>query len=209
MIIGRKDIGIDKIFSLAKEGSDIALDQGLRKSVEKCRKFLEGEIRKSSAPIYGVNTGFGALCDTKIPADAISELQENLVISHACGMGEEVPEEICRLMLLLKIINLSLGNSGIRMQTLDRLMEMYNAGAIPVIYEQGSLGASGDLAPLAHLSLPLLGRGEVRFKGRISGAEAVMKKLGMNALKLEAKEGLALLNGTQFMSAYAVYILGI
>lgn len=207
-VIQRENINLDQLWELVNSNEKIELHADLKKAVIACRSYLEGAIDRSERPIYGVNTGFGSLCDTEISREEISQLQVNLVISHACGVGEVIPEELSRIMLLLKIINLSLGHSGIRMETLDRLIHFYNEGMIPVVYEQGSLGASGDLAPLAHLSLPLLNRGEVWYKGERKEAKGLMSSLGIEPIDLGAKEGLALLNGTQFMSAYAFYILG-
>jgi histidine ammonia-lyase len=161
----------------------------------------------SSEPVYGINTGFGSLCDVKINNADLEQLQKNLVMSHACGTGEEVPHSIVKIMLLLKVQSLSYGHSGVQLLTVQRLIDFYNNDIFPVIYTKGSLGASGDLSPLAHLCLPLIGMGEVDYKGnRISGAE-LLKKLSWEEIHLQSKEGLALLNGTQFMSAYAVYCL--
>ena len=172
-----------------------------------CREYLDDKVKRSDNPIYGINTGFGSLCDTVIGKESLEQLQWNLVTSHACGMGDEVPHEIVKLMILLKIQGISQGHSGVQLVTVQRLIDFYNEGVYPVIYEQGSLGASGDLAPLAHLSLPLLGEGEVDFKGeRISGKE-LNKKMEWEAIRLQSKEGLALLNGTQFMSAYSTNLL--
>jgi histidine ammonia-lyase len=158
-------------------------------------------------PIYGINTGFGSLCNVKISNENLSKLQENLVKSHACGTGEEVPLTIVKLMLLLKIQSLSYGYSGVQLETVERLIAFYNNDILPVVYNQGSLGASGDLAPLAHLALPLLGEGEVYYEGKKQNASIVLKELGWEPIVLQSKEGLALLNGTQFMSAYGAHIL--
>ena len=158
-------------------------------------------------PIYGINTGFGSLCNVKISNENLSQLQENLVKSHACGTGEEVPLAIVKLMLLLKIQSLSYGYSGVQLETVERLIAFYNNDILPVVFTQGSLGASGDLAPLAHLALPLLGEGEVYFEGKKQKASIVLNKFGWEPIVLQSKEGLALLNGTQFMSAYGVHIL--
>lgn len=170
------------------------------------RAYLEN-LLKSGDTYYGINTGFGSLCNVRVEERALEQLQENLVCSHACGMGSEVPESIVRLMLLLKVQALSKGYSGIRLVVVRRLLDFYNLGILPVVYEQGSLGASGDLAPLAHLSLPIFGKGRVRYKGRLRNAGEVLIENQMQPLPLAAKEGLALLNGTQFMSSYAVYSL--
>lgn len=170
------------------------------------RSYLDA-ILKSGNTYYGINTGFGSLCNVRINDDALSQLQENLVCSHACGMGDEVPQEIVRWMLLLKIHALSKGYSGVRKDIVTQLIAYYNAGITPVVYELGSLGASGDLAPLAHLSLPLLGKGDVYYKGNKVPAAKALADAGLQPMSLAAKEGLALLNGTQFMSSYAVWCL--
>lgn len=170
------------------------------------RQYLD-DILKGSNTYYGINTGFGSLCNVKVEPHELEQLQENLVCSHACGMGDEVPAEVVRLMLLLKIHGLSQGYSGVRPQIVQRLVDFYNHGVLPVVYEQGSLGASGDLAPLAHLSLPLFGKGWVNYKAEKREAASVLKELGMESMPLAAKEGLALLNGTQFMSSYATWAL--
>ena len=182
--------------SLSKEATDAVLA---------CRAYLDQKMQDSDKLIYGINTGFGSLCDTAISSNDLEALQRNLVLSHACGTGEEVPSEIVKRMLFLKVLGLSKGNSGVQLATVERLLFFYNEGIYPVVYQQGSLGASGDLAPLAHLCLPLLGEGEVDYQGkRYSGAE-INDKFGLNPIVLQSKEGLALLNGTQFMSAYASY----
>ncbi|NRS89793.1 histidine ammonia-lyase [Flavobacterium sp. 7E] len=185
----------------------LALSEEAKVNIQKCRDYLDKKMASHSAPIYGINTGFGSLCNVKISNENLSKLQENLVKSHACGTGEEVPLTIVKLMLLLKIQSLSYGHSGIQMQTVDRLIEFYNNDILPVIYTQGSLGASGDLAPLAHLSLPLLGEGEVYFEGKKVHSKVIMERFGWEPIILKSKEGLALLNGTQFMSAYGAHIL--
>ncbi len=205
--IRKEEVRIETLRQILESGSEISLHQEMIDAVVKCRSYLENAIETSEKPIYGVNTGFGSLCDTSISKEAISELQVNLVISHACGTGDIVSEEISKIMLLLKIYNLAKGYSGIRLETLERLIFMFNNNIIPVIYEQGSLGASGDLAPLAHLSLPLINRGEVWFKGERKSSAEVLKSFDLKPLELGAKEGLALLNGTQFMSAYTTHIL--
>lgn len=169
-------------------------------------QFLQSKVSSGNV-YYGINTGFGSLCDVQIADEALSTLQENLVCSHACGMGDRVPEEIVRIMLLLKLQNIAKGHSGIQRQTIERLIWFFNEGITPVVYELGSLGASGDLAPLAHLALPLLGKGELYYKGNIVPTHIVYQELNMQALRLGAKEGLGLLNGTQFMSAYACWAL--
>lgn len=170
------------------------------------RNYLD-DILKQGNTYYGINTGFGSLCNVRIADDELSQLQENLVCSHACGMGDEVPEDIVRWMLLLKAHGLGRGYSGVRKEIVQRLVDFYNLGISPVVYELGSLGASGDLAPLAHLSLPIFGKGKVRYKGVVREAAEVLKETGLEPIPLAAKEGLALLNGTQFMSSHAVWCL--
>lgn len=170
------------------------------------RNYLD-DILKQGNTYYGINTGFGSLCNVRIANDELSQLQENLVCSHACGMGDEVPEDIVRWMLLLKAHGLGRGYSGVRKEIVQRLVDFYNLGISPVVYELGSLGASGDLAPLAHLSLPIFGKGKVRYKGVVREAAEVLKETGLEPIPLAAKEGLALLNGTQFMSSHAVWCL--
>lgn len=172
-----------------------------------CRSYLDEKLATDLNPIYGINTGFGSLCDIKISDSNLSQLQENLVKSHACGCGEIIPNEVGKIMLLLKIKSLSLGYSGVHLDTVNRLVDFYNNDILPVIYEQGSLGASGDLAPLAHLALPLLGLGEVNIEGKIVSSLSVLERFNWQPIKLKSKEGLALLNGTQFMCAYGVYNL--
>ena len=185
-------------------GKPVALSEELRRRIVRCREYLDRKIKDSDQPVYGITTGFGSLCDISVGGDELSQLQRNLVMSHSCGTGEQVPSEIVRLMLLLKIRSLSYGYSGVRMETVERLIDFYNNGILPVVYRQGSLGASGDLAPLAHLSLPLLGLGEVEHDGRRRPSAEVLEEFGWKPLELQSKEGLALLNGTQFMSAYGV-----
>ena len=201
------DLSLDQLQKALVLGATLQLTETAAEKVKICRDFLERKLKETDQLYYGINTGFGSLCNIRISPDELEQLQENLVRSHACGTGELVPWELSRIMLLLKIYGLALGYSGIAPETLERLIQHYNHGLYPVIYQQGSLGASGDLAPLAHLSLPLIGAGEVYYQGKISPAADVLKQLGWQPLKLKAKEGLALINGTQFMSAYGCYIL--
>lgn len=182
--------------------SDIAI-----KNITKCRDYLDKKVKNNTTPIYGVTTGFGSLCNTNVSEQDLGKLQENLMMSHACGIGEEVPQDIVRLMLLLKIQSLSYGHSGVQVETVQRLIDFFNNKVYPVVYQQGSLGASGDLAPLAHLCLPIIGLGEVYYKGKRYTGKEINEKLKLEPIKLKSKEGLALLNGTQFMSAYGTYLL--
>ncbi len=199
---------IAEIRDLIESNETLELSEQLIDNIKKGRAFLESFIERAHRPIYGVNTGFGSLCDTEIATEDLGTLQENLVKSHACGVGAIVDPEIVKYMLVLKVLGLSKGNSGVKLQTVEGLLDLYNSGVIPVAYEQGSLGASGDLAPLAHLALPLLGLGEVHYNGEIVPAREALAVEGLSIIELGAKEGLALLNGTQFMSGYSTYILG-
>lgn len=197
----------EKIHQIISEGKKLALSEEATANIVKCRQYLDDRMEHQSDPIYGINTGFGSLYNIKIDSSDLSQLQVNLVKSHACGTGDLVPAEIVRIMLLLKIQSLAYGYSGVQLITVERLIAFFNEDILPVIYTQGSLGASGDLAPLAHLSLPLIGEGEVLFEGsRIQAAE-LMARFNWEPITLQSKEGLALLNGTQFMSAYGVYII--
>ncbi|MCG9972469.1 histidine ammonia-lyase [Christiangramia crocea] len=200
-------LDIEVIHDLIKTGKKLALSDEARLNIEKSRKYLDKKIKESDTPVYGINTGFGALCNVKITSEKLTELQENLVRSHACGTGDAVSKPVVKLMLLLKIQSLSYGNSGVALQTVERLIDFYNDDILPVVYEQGSLGASGDLAPLAHLALPLIGDGEVYFEDRLISGKELLEIKGWEPVKLQSKEGLALLNGTQFMSAHGVYAL--
>lgn len=198
---------LETLQEIISEHKSLALSDEAKLNIQKCREYLDKKMDKSDEPIYGINTGFGSLCNVKISKENLSQLQENLVKSHACGTGDEVPQEIVKIMLLLKIQSLSYGHSGVQVQTVERLVDFYNNDILPVIYTQGSLGASGDLAPLAHLSLPLLGEGEVNYDGFRQPARKVLEKMNWQPIVLQSKEGLALLNGTQFMSAYGSYVL--
>lgn len=200
-------IDLATIKSIIADNARIALSEECEKRIDKSRKYLDKKLATSETPVYGINTGFGALHNVKIKPKDYSNLQTNLLRSHACGAGSEVPKEIVKLMLLLKAQSLSYGNSGVSVFTVERLIDFFNNDITPIVYEQGSLGASGDLAPLAHLCLPLIGEGEVYHKGKKKSAEVLHMELGWDPLELQAKEGLALLNGTQFMSAYGVWIL--
>jgi len=205
--ISPENITIEKICEILKKNIKLSLSKESIELITHCRNYLDRKLENNSSPIYGITTGFGSLHNKTISPDQLNKLQENLVMSHACGTGAEVREEIVRIMLLLKVHGLSLGKSGVQVATVQRLIDFFNEGITPVVYEQGSLGASGDLAPLAHLVLPLLGMGEVMYKGKKYEAGIIMKKFGWSPLELMSKEGLALLNGTQFMSAYGVYII--
>ena len=205
--ISNRHLTIEKVNEIVSKGLKLELSKESEAAIVKCRKFLDSKMEDIGRPVYGVTTGFGSLCNITIPAEDLSQLQHNLVMSHACGTGETVRPEIVKLMLLLKVQSLSYGYSGVQLVTVQRLMDMFNNDILPVVYQQGSLGASGDLAPLAHLCLPLIGMGEVYYKGSVRPSAEVWAELGWEPIKLQSKEGLALLNGTQFMSANAVWSL--
>ena len=199
---------LDKIQEIIDKKMTLALSEEAKRRIEKCRNYLNQKMENQKVPIYGVTTGFGSLCNISISKEQLSQLQKNLVMSHACGVGDEVPAEVVRLMLLLKAQNFCFGYSGAQLQTVQRLIDCYNEDVLPVVYQQGSLGASGDLCPLANLMLPaILGMGDVYWKGRRCDVQEVYSAKGWQPIELQSKEGLALLNGTQFMSSYAVWSL--
>lgn len=198
-------LSLETLASIAFQPTQLSLSNEVTTKIQTCRTYLDEKLKKSSAPIYGINTGFGSLYNKNISADQLEKLQENLVKSHACGTGNEVPPEIVRLMLFLKVQSLSYGNSGVQVSTVQRLVDFFNNDVFPVVYEMGSLGASGDLAPLAHLCLPLLNEGEVTVKSERKSAATMNKQFNWQPLHLQSKEGLGLLNGTQFMLAYGLW----
>ena len=198
---------IDRVGRILNENMKIALSDDAKKRIIACREYLDNKMETQKEPIYGITTGFGSLCNISIGKEDLSQLQKNLVMSHSCGTGERVPAEIVKLMLLLKIQSLSYGNSGVQLVTVERLVDFFNNDILPVVFQQGSLGASGDLAPLANMSLPLLGLGEVEYKGETRPSAEVLAEMGWEPVTLMSKEGLALLNGTQFMSAHGVWAL--
>ena len=205
--ISAETLTFERVNEIITKGYKLALSEDAKARIQKCRDYLDKKMETQTTPIYGITTGFGSLCNHSISKEDLSTLQKNLVMSHACGTGEFVPKEIIRIMILLKVQSLSYGNSGVQVVTVQRLIDFFNNDVLPVVYNQGSLGASGDLAPLANLMLPLLGLGEVHYKGEIVPAEVVMKEFGWEPITLQSKEGLALLNGTQFMSSYGTYVL--
>ncbi|MCR5017548.1 MAG: histidine ammonia-lyase [Bacteroidales bacterium] len=205
--ISKEHLSLDRLKEIIDNGEKLELSQESIEAIIKCRKYLDEKTKDLDHPVYGITTGFGSLYNVTIPKEDLSQLQHNLVMSHACGSGETVNPQIVKLMLLLKVQNLSYGHSGVQLITVQRLMDMFNNDILPVVYQQGSLGASGDLAPLAHLSLPLIGLGEVLYKGKVRPSAEVWAEMGWEPIQLQSKEGLALLNGTQFMSAHAVWSL--
>ena len=205
--LDRKKLHFQQVKNLLDFDQLVSITFDAHERILQCREYLDNKLDNNDELFYGINTGFGYLQNVQIDKDSIEKLQHNLIVSHACGLGDEVPQDIVKLMLMLKIKSLSYGHSGVQIETVKRLMEMYNKGVYPVIYTQGSLGASGDLAPLSHLSLPLIGLGEVYFNGEKRQSADVLKEMGWQPLHLQSKEGLALINGTQFMTAYGMYIL--
>lgn len=185
----------------------VELSEESKSRIQKCRDYLDRKVENVNEPVYGVTTGFGSLCNKTISRSELSQLQANLVMSHACSTGTPIEDDVVRLMLLLKAHALSLGNSGVQVVTVERILAMYNHGVLPLVFDRGSLGASGDLAPLANLFLPLIGEGEVKYNGKLLPTQDVMKEFGWEPITLQSKEGLALLNGTQFMCAHGVLAL--
>lgn len=203
--ISAEHLSIARVREILEKPLRLALSDDARSRIVRCREYLDRKMENPECPVYGITTGFGSLCNISVGRDDLAALQKNLVMSHACGTGERVPSEIVRLILLLKIQSLAYGHSGVQLATVERLIDLFNNDILPVIYQQGSLGASGDLAPLAHMSLPLLGLGQVEQKGRVRDSAEVLAEMGWRPVELQSKEGLALLNGTQFMSAYGVW----
>ncbi|WP_316797077.1 histidine ammonia-lyase [Pedobacter agri] len=205
--ISEKPLSLNVLKEIIASQQLIALSDDAIIRIEKCRNYLDDKLQQHKDPIYGINTGFGYLQNVKVEEENLTKLQHNLLLSHACGTGDEVPAAIVKLMLLLKIQSLSFGYSAIALSTVQRLVDFYNHDILPIVYTQGSLGASGDLAPLAHLALPLIGVGEVFYKGNKLKTTELYAQLNWKPLSLKPKEGLALINGTQFMSAYGIHIL--
>lgn len=205
--ISAEHLSIEQIGEIVYGGYKIELSDDAQRHISECRKYLDKKIEESTVPIYGVTTGFGSLCNVSIGSDYLAQLQINLMMSHACGTGDRVPNDIVKIMLLLKIQSLSYGFSGCQLATVNRLIDFFNNDVYPIVYMQGSLGASGDLVPLAHLSLPLVGLGEVEYKGKVLTSVELLKKFKWQPIQLASKEGLALLNGTQNMGAFAVWSL--
>lgn len=205
--ISAEHLTIERIGEVVYNGYKLELSDDARNRIIRCREYLDEKIAKTTRPVYGVTTGFGSLCNVSVNPDQLAQLQINLMMSHACGVGDRVPNDIVKMMILLKVQSLSYGYSGCKLDTVQRLVDFFNNDIYPVVFMQGSLGASGDLVPLAHMSLPLVGLGEVEYQGKvISGAE-MLKIFGWEPIHLVSKEGLALLNGTQNMSAFAVWSL--
>lgn len=205
--ISAEHLTIERIGEIVYNGYKLELSDDAKNRIIRCREYLDKKIAETTKPVYGVTTGFGSLCNVSVDADKLAQLQINLMMSHACGVGDRVPNDIVKMMMLLKIQSLSYGYSGSKLDTVQRLVDFFNNDVYPIVYMQGSLGASGDLVPLAHMSLPLVGLGEVEYKGKVMSGAEVLKIHGWEPIQLASKEGLALLNGTQNMSAFAVWSL--
>ncbi|ERT58076.1 histidine ammonia-lyase [Prevotella sp. BV3P1] len=203
--ISAAHLTIEEVGAILENHATLELSDDARQRIVRCRKYLDKKIAESDVPIYGVTTGFGSLCNVSVDKDRLAQLQVNLIMSHACGVGSRVPNDIVKIMLFLKAQSLSYGYSGCQVETVERLIDFFNNDIYPVVYTQGSLGASGDLVPLAHLCLPLLGMGEVEYKGERMSGKALLQKMNWEPIQLASKEGLAMLNGTQNMNAYAVW----
>lgn len=205
--VGSEPLTFENIERVLTENLRLELKPEVVQRIRRCRDYLDKKIEEQEGPLYGITTGFGSLCNKTVSPDELNILQENLVKSHACSVGEEVSPVIVRLMMLLKAHALSLGHSGVQVITVQRILDFFNNDILPIVYDRGSLGASGDLAPLANLFLPLIGVGDVHYKGRKRDAISVLDEYAWKPVKLKSKEGLALLNGTQFMSANGVFAL--
>jgi len=206
VVLTGADLTVTDVEAVARHGVAAALDIHARERMQEARDVIESLVAEG-AVVYGVTTGFGDLATTFVPPERSAELQRRLLMSHAAGVGPPFPREVVRAMLLLRANTLALGHSGCRPLLVDRLLEFLALGIHPVVPEQGSVGASGDLAPLAHLALPLIGRGQVEFNGQVVPALIALRETGLEPLELQAKEGLALLNGTQLMSAIGALLL--
>lgn len=206
IIIGQQPLTLSDVELFTRKKLQVKLSNLSIEKINKSREIIH-EIEELDEPFYGINTGFGKLCQVRIPKDQLEKLQENLIISHAVGVGDPIPDNIVRIMMLVKINSLALGYSGIRLETVTLLMNMINHQIIPEIPSQGSVGASGDLAPLAHMVLPMMGLGFVRVNGERKRASEALKQANLHPIRLQSKEGLALINGTQLMSGYGSYVL--
>lgn len=206
VIINGHSLTVKDVIEVARNDERVELSKDAQAAVQKARDYVDTKVAEKSA-IYGITTGFGKFSDTLIPCDQVTDLQHNLIMSHACAMGKPLPRYVVRAIMLLRCNALAIGNSGIRPKTLQSLIDMINAGIHPIIPEKGSLGASGDLAPLAHMVLTMIGEGKAEYKGEIMESADAMEIAGIPLVELCAKEGLALINGTQVMTAIGVNVL--
>lgn len=200
VVLNGKTLSVEDVAKVARFNEPVEIAPDARERINLARAYVDEKL-DSGAVIYGLTTGFGKFSDTLVQREDTAELQKNLIISHACGMGEALPTEVVRAVMLLRLNALSAGHSGIRLSTMETFLNMLNSGVHPVIPEKGSLGASGDLAPLAHMVLPVLGEGKAEFKGTIYSSREAMELANIPLIELAAKEGLALINGTQVMTA--------
>lgn len=198
--IDGENLTLEELLSVSRNESIVKLSEAAKTEINKSRKIVDN-IVENNKTVYGVTTGFGKFADVSISNEDCKALQKNLILSHACGCGEPFPTDVVRTVMLLRANALAKGYSGIRLSTLETLIDMLNKGVHPVIPEKGSLGASGDLAPLAHMVLPMIGEGEAEYKGKVMSGREAMEKAGIPVVELTAKEGLALINGTQVMTA--------
>ncbi|MFV0537400.1 MAG: histidine ammonia-lyase [Dysgonomonas sp.] len=205
--IGSGDLTFELIENIINKNLKLELAPQAKERIQKCREYLDLKVASQTTPLYGITTGFGSLCNKNISLDELTRLQENLIKSHACSVGSEISPVIVKLMMLLKAHALSLGYSGVQVITVERIIDFFNNDIIPIVCDRGSLGASGDLAPLANLFLPLIGVGDVYYQGKKREAMSVLDEFGWKPIRLMSKEGLALLNGTQFMSANGVFAM--
>ena len=202
VIVDGESLTIEDVVAVARENVKVEIAEKVKNQVINSRKILE-ELLNSGKVIYGVNTGFGALANVKISEEDLEKLQLNLIRSHSAGVGKPLPKDIVRATMLLRVNTLAKGYSGVRTEVLEALVEMLNKGVHPVVPEKGSVGASGDLAPLSHIALVLIGEGKAEYKGEILSGKEALEKAGIKPLRLRAKEGMALNNGTQLMTAIA------
>src|SRR5207245_2627998 len=196
-----EDLRLDDVWAVAFGAADAALSDDARTKMRAARELVDRAAHGSSEHTYGINTGFGRFVSETIPEELTRELQLRLLRSHACGVGEPYPDDVVRAAMLLRANALAKGYSGARVETVELLLECLNGGLVPRVPSRGSVGASGDLAPLAHLALPLVGEGEAWIEGQLLGGRDALAVLGLEPTELEAKEGLSLVNGTQFMAA--------
>lgn len=206
VVINGRDLTVEEVIRICRQNEKVEIAPEAKKAVQKARDYIEKKL-EDGAVIYGLTTGFGKFSNVLISKEETAELQKNLIMSHTCTMGEPYPRQYVRAAMLLRCNALSRGNSGIRLSTVQTLIDMLNAGIHPVIPRKGSLGASGDLAPLSHIALGLIGMGKVEYKGKIVDAKEAMSEAGIVPVELAAKEGLALNNGTQMMTAVGVNVL--
>ncbi|MYM91841.1 histidine ammonia-lyase [Rugamonas sp. FT82W] len=205
-VISDRHYSVQELFDAAAQATTLAVTDDVRRKIIAGHDYVK-EVARSERIAYGVNTGFGSLCTTKVPQEQLSRLQHNHLLSHACGVGEIVPAQISRMVVLVKLLTFRGGHSGVGMEVVDRIMALWNRGVVGAIPRKGTVGASGDLAPLAHLALPLIGLGEVWADGHLRASAAVMEELGLAPLTLGPKEGLCLTNGVQYINSLGAHAL--